>query len=436
MTPRRFEPSGPLRGQYVPPPDKSISHRAALFAAMTDEPVTVKNYLDSADTRSTLNALRVLGAGVDADATEGGHVIRGVGLRAALEATGGRLDVGNSGTLLRLLPGWLAGQPGGSWSLDGDESIRRRPVDRVVEPLNAMGASVEARDGRLPPLTVRGSELKAIDYELPVPSAQVKSCVLIAGLLARDSTTVCERTQSRDHTERILSRARVPLERDGLRIRVSPVDELELDAVVVPGDPSSAAFVVAAAALVPDSRVVASGVALNWTRTGFLRIAERMGAVVLGDLEEAGTVSDEEPVGELDLASAPLEGTRVEPEEVPLAIDELTLVALLGAFADGETVVRGAEELRLKESDRISGAVEGLRGLGADIEEAPDGFVVRGDGSPLRGGVIDAKGDHRMAMLGAVAGLGSRDGVEVVGMESAAVSYPGFESDIAALLRG
>jgi len=436
VTPRRFEPSGPLRGQYVPPPDKSISHRAALFAAMTDEPVTVKNYLDSADTRSTLNALRVLGAGVDADATEGGHVIRGVGLRAALEATGGRLDVGNSGTLLRLLPGWLAGQPGGSWSLDGDESIRRRPVDRVVEPLNAMGASVEARDGRLPPLTVRGSELKAIDYELPVPSAQVKSCVLIAGLLARDSTTVCERTQSRDHTERILSRARVPLERDGLRIRVSPVDELELDAVVVPGDPSSAAFVVAAAALVPDSRVVASGVALNWTRTGFLRIAERMGAVVLGDLEEAGTVSDEEPVGELDLASAPLEGTRVEPEEVPLAIDELTLVALLGAFADGETVVRGAEELRLKESDRISGAVEGLRGLGADIEEAPDGFVVRGDGSPLRGGVIDAKGDHRMAMLGAVAGLGSRDGVEVVGMESAAVSYPGFESDIAALLRG
>ena len=436
MTPRRFEPSGPLRGQYVPPPDKSISHRAALFAAMTDEPVTVKNYLDSADTRSTLNALRVLGAGVEADATEGGHVIRGVGLRAALEATGGRLDVGNSGTLLRLLPGWLAGQPGGSWSLDGDESIRRRPVDRVVEPLNAMGASVEARDGRLPPLTVRGSELKAIDYELPVPSAQVKSCVLIAGLLARDPTTVSEPSQSRDHTERILSRARVPLERDGLRIRVSPVDELELDAVVVPGDPSSAAFVVAAAALVPDSRVLASGVALNWTRTGFLRIAERMGAVVVGDLEEAGTVSDEEPVGELDLASAPLEGTRVEPEEVPLAIDELTLVALLGAFADGETVVRGAEELRVKESDRISGAVEGLRGLGADIEEAPDGFAVRGDGSPLRGGVIDAKGDHRMAMLGAVAGLASREGVEVVGMESAAVSYPGFESDIAALLRG
>jgi 3-phosphoshikimate 1-carboxyvinyltransferase len=434
VTSTRFEPSGPLRGDYTPPPDKSISHRAALFAAMSDEPVTVRNYLDSADTRSTLNALRVLGAGVDEDATQGGLIIRGVGLNAALEATGGVLDVGNSGTLLRLLPGWLAGQPQGSWTLDGDASIRTRPVDRVVEPLAAMGASVEARDGRLPPLTVRGGELAGIDYELPVPSAQVKSCVLIAGLLAADPTTVSETSQSRDHTERILSRARVPLEREGLRTRVSPVDELELDEVTVPGDPSSAAFVVAAAALVPGSRVVASGVALNWTRTGFLRIAERMGAVILGDPEEPGTVTDEEPVGELDLAAAPLEGTVVEGDEVPLAIDELTLVALLGAFAEGETVVRGAAELRVKESDRIAGVVAGLSGLGADIEELPDGFVVRGDGTALRGGTIDAKGDHRMAMLGAVAGLASREGVEVVGMEASGVSYPRFEEDLAALL--
>jgi 3-phosphoshikimate 1-carboxyvinyltransferase len=434
VTTTRFEPSGPLRGDYTPPPDKSISHRAALFAAMADEPVTVRNYLESADTRSTLNALRVLGAGVDEDATQGGLVIRGVGLSGALEATGGHLDVGNSGTLLRLLPGWLAGQPQGSWTLDGDASIRTRPVDRVVEPLVAMGASLEARDGRLPPLTVRGGDLSGIEYELPVPSAQVKSCVLIAGLLAAAATTVSETSQSRDHTERILRGARVPLEREGLRTRVSPVDELELDGVNVPGDPSSAAFIVAAAALVPDSRVVASGVALNWTRTGFLRIAERMGAVILGDLEEPGTVSDEEPVGEIDIAAASLEGTVVEGDEVPLAIDELTLVALLGAFAEGETVVRGAQELRVKESDRITGVVEGLRGLGADIEEAPDGFVVRGDGTPLRGGTIDAKGDHRMAMLGAVAGLASREGVEVVGMEASDVSYPRFEQDLTALI--
>ena len=430
----RFEPSGPLRGAYRPPPDKSISHRAALFAAMADEPVIVRNYLDSADTQSTLNAVRTLGAGVEEGAAPGSVVVRGVGLRAALEAAGGRLDVGNSGTLMRLLPGWLAGQPGGSWTLDGDESIRRRPVDRVVAPLSEMGARLEATDGRLPPLTVRGGELHGIEYELPVASAQVKSCVLIAGMLAAGSTTVVEGSQSLDHTERLLRRARAPIERDGLRTTVSAVDRLELDELRVPGDLSSAAFIVTAAALVPDSRVVISDVGLNWTRAGFLRIAERMGAIVLGDTEEPGAIADTEPVGELDVTSAPLEGTTVDGNEVPLAIDELTLVALLGAFAEGETAVRGAEELRLKESDRISAVVEGLRGLGADIAEAPDGFAVRGDGTPLRGGVIDARGDHRLAMLGAIAGLASSEGVEVVGMEASAISYPGFQSDLRSLL--
>jgi 3-phosphoshikimate 1-carboxyvinyltransferase len=429
----RFEPGGPLRGDYVPPPDKSISHRAALFGAMADEPVVVRNYLQSRDTRSTLDALLTLGAAVDEE-TGGTLLVRGVGLHAPLEATGGLLNVGNSGTLMRLLPGWLAGQAGGVWTLDGDESIRRRPVDRVAEPLRAMGAEVEVREGRFPPFTVRGAELEGISYELPVPSAQVKSCVLIAGMLADGSTTVIEAARSRDHTERMLRRARVPFERDGASLTVSQVDELELDEIVVPGDPSSAAFLVAAATLVPGSRVVMGNVALNWTRTGFLRIAERMGAVIVGDLEEPGTEADHEPVGELDVASAPLEGTAVAPEEVPLAIDELTLVALLGAFADGDTVVRGAEELRYKESNRIAAVVDGLRGLGADIEETLDGFAVRGDGSPLRGGTIDSRGDHRMAMLGAVAGLASTDGVEVVGMDAAAVSYPGFERDLRSLL--
>jgi 3-phosphoshikimate 1-carboxyvinyltransferase len=243
-----------------------------------------------------------------------------------------------------------------------------------------------------------------------------------------------EGAQSRDHTERMLRRARAPFSCDGPRVTVAQVDELELDAITVPGDPSSAAFIVAAATLVAGSRVVMSEVGLNWTRTGFFRIAERMGAVLLGDLEEPGTEADEEPVGELDVASGPLEGTVVEAEEVPLAIDELTLVALLGAFADGETVVRGAAELRHKESDRIAAVVEGLRALGADIEETSDGFAVRGDGSPLPGGTIHSQGDHRLAMLGAVAGLASSGGVEVVGMDAAAVSYPAFQSDLAALL--
>jgi len=434
VTARRFEPSGPLRGDFSPPPDKSISHRAALFGAMCDEPVVVRNYLDSADTRSTLDALLTIGAAVEESGEPGELLIRGVGLHAALEATGGQLDVGNSGTLLRLLPGWLAGQPGGVWTLDGDDSIKRRPVDRVVEPLAAMGAGMEAREGRFTPLTVSGTELQGIEYELKVASAQVKSCVLIAGMLAAGSTTLVESRQSRDHTERILRRSRVPFERDGLRITVAQVDELELDEITVPGDPSSAAFMAAAACLVPGSRVVISDLGLNWTRTGFFRIAQRMGAVIVGDLEEPGAYADDEPVGDLDVAHGALEPTEVGPDEVPLAIDELTLVALLGAFAEGETIVTGAEELRHKESDRITGVVEGLRALGADIEEAADGFVVRGDGSPLPGGTIDAHGDHRLAMLGAVAGLASEEGVDVVGMEAAGVSYPEFEQDIRALV--
>jgi 3-phosphoshikimate 1-carboxyvinyltransferase len=431
---RRFDPAGPLHGRVTPPADKSISHRAALFGAMSDEPVTIRNYLFAEDTLSTLTALRVLGAGVDM--REGELVLRGVGLRGALEATGGTLDVGNSGTLLRLLPGWLAGQAGGVWTLDGDESIRKRPVDRVVEPLALMGAAVEAREGRLPPLRVGAARLTGIDYALPVASAQVKSCVLIAGLLAEGETIVRERHPSRDHTERILlgSHAQFARRDDG-SLSVAQLDELELGEVTIPGDPSSAAFWIAAATLIPDSRIVIDSVGLNWTRAGFLRIAERMGAVVVGDLEEPGTFTPGEPIGDLDVASAPLEATEVEAAEVPLAIDEIPLVALLGVFAEGETVVRGAGELRVKESDRIMGVVEGLGGLGADIEATNDGFVVRGTGS-LRGGTIDSRGDHRLAMLGAVAGLASEEGVEVQGFEAVSVSYPEFEQDLERLLAG
>ena len=433
-----FNPISVLRGKFAPPADKSISHRAALFSAMCDEPVTICNYLDSEDTHSTLDAVQALGAAVDQHHT-GELVIRGVGLRTPAEVTGGTLNVGNAGTLLRLLPGWLAGQTGGMWTLDGDESIRRRPVDRIVDPLRKMGADVKARDDRLPPLSIGGADLHAIDYELPVASAQVKSCVLMAGMLATGRTSVTEPQLSRDHTERILARARAPFRRDGLTVSISQVDELELDRVNVPGDPSSAAFIAAAACIVPGARVVIEGMALNWTRTGFYRIAERMGAVILGELETGppggDTTPDEEPIGDVDIAQAPLEGTTVTAGEVPLAIDELPLVALLGCFADGDTIVEGAQELRVKESDRITATVEGLSGLGAEIEATADGFVVHGGGG-IEGGAIDAKGDHRMAMLGAVAGLTSRSGVTVEGMEAAAVSYPGFEDDVRRLVGG
>jgi len=427
---RRFDPSGPLRGTLAAPADKSLSHRAALLAAMTSDPVRVTGYLDAADTNSTLAAVEALGSLVDrgADAL----TIRGTGLRAAA-ATDGVIDVGNAGTLMRLLPGWLAGQPGGSWTLDGDESIRRRPVDRIAEPLRRMGARLDAREGRFAPFTVTGSPLTGIEYALPVASAQIKSCVLLAGLLATGETTVIEPEPSRDHTERLLLRCGVTVGRDGPRISVCPQDELELQELHVPGDPSSAAFHVAAAVLVPGSRIVIEGMAANWTRVGFLRILERMGAVLVGELEPAGApLSPDEPVTELDVAHGALAGTTVEAAEVPLAIDELPLVALLGCFAEGETVVRGAEELRVKETDRIATVVDGLRGLGAEIEATPDGFVVQGTGG-LRGGTIASHGDHRLAMLGAVAGLASREGVEVDGMEAAAVSYPGFEADLAGL---
>jgi 3-phosphoshikimate 1-carboxyvinyltransferase len=426
----RFAPGERLRGTVQPPPDKSLSHRAALLAAMSDEPVSITGYLDAADTNSTLTAVQTLGALVER--RDGSLLVRGAGLRAAAPA-GEPIDVGNAGTLMRLLPGWLAGQGDGRWTLDGDASIRRRPVDRIAAPLALMGARIEAREGRFPPFTVVGSALSGIEYELPVASAQVKSCVLLAGLLASGPTTVVEPQPSRDHTERMLAAAGVQITRDGDRLTVAAQDELELGSLHVPGDPSSAAFHAAAAVLVPGSRIVIEGMGANWTRTGFFRILQRMGGIVLGPLEEpAAGVPADEPVCELDVCHGPLEGTVVEPDEVPLAIDELPLVALLGCFAEGSTVVRGAGELRLKESDRIATVVEGLRGLGAHIEATPDGFAVEGtDG--LRGGTLEAHGDHRLAMLGAVAGLASRDGVEVVGMEAAAVSYPGFEADLAAL---
>ncbi len=426
----RFDPARGLSGKLRPPADKSISHRAGLLGAMSAEPVRVENYLDAADTRSTLDAVRALGALVEENGSE--LVIRGTGLREAREPEG-PIDVGNAGTLLRLLPGWLAAQQGRSFTLDGDASIRRRPVDRIALPLRAMGARIEAREGSFAPVTIHGERLLAVDHDLDVASAQVKSCLLMAALTADGTTTVAEPTRSRDHTERMLLRAGVDIAREGNLVTAVNVDELALESVSVPADPSSAAFFVAAGVLVPGSRLLLADVGVNWTRTGFLRIVRRMRGIVLGDLEhESEEIASTEPTSDLDIAHGALEGTVVAPDEVPLAIDELPLVALLGCFAEGTTVVTGAQELRVKESDRIAGVVEGLRGLGAEIEATEDGFAVTGSGG-LRGGSIDSLGDHRLAMMGAIAGLASREGVEVLGMEAAAISYPRFVDDLRAL---
>ena len=445
-----FDPSGPLQGALRPPPDKSISHRAAMLAAMADGESRLTGYLEAADTRSTLAAVRTLGSVVDV--TESGTPgaldvrIQGIGLdgpgeRSGQEAVG--IDVGNAGTLLRLLPGWLAGQGDGSWKLDGDESIRRRPVDRVVAPLREMGASVECREGRLPPLEVRGAPLRGISYRLPVASAQVKSCVLLAGLNAEGDTEVIEPAPTRDHTERMLAAAGARIESEttghGLTVRgelparrivLQPAERLRPCGFDVPGDFSSAAFFLVAALLVPGSRIRLEGVGLNPTRVGLLGIVNRMGAAI--EVEEGIPVGGE-PRGVLDARHSTLRGTRVAAGEVPLAIDELPLVALAACFAEGETVVSGAGELRHKESDRIAAVVDSLRALGAEAEALDDGFAVQGAGG-LRGGRIDSQGDHRLAMLGAIAGLASRDGVEVSGMDAAAVSYPGFERDLRVLL--
>ncbi len=425
----RFDPAGPLRGALRPPADKSISHRAALIAAMGDGETAIESYLDSADTRSTLAAVEALGAEVEGvtDAALAPTIrIRGVGLRGAGPA---RIDAGNAGTLLRLLPGWLAGQEAGAWTLDGDDSIRRRPVDRIVAPLRQMGARLSCREGRLPPLEIEGAPLRGISYELPVASAQVKSCLLFAGLLAEGETRVIEPLATRDHTERMLAAAGAEIERGDGAVAVKPASQVEPSEIVVPADFSSAAFFLVAALLVPGSEISLAGVGLNPTRTGLLAILRRMGAET--EVEPEGERGGE-PIGHIRARSLPLHGVEIGGAEVPLAIDELPLVALAACFAEGTTTIRDAAELRRKESDRIATVSEALSALGGSVEATEDGMAIEGSGG-LRGGTVHSHGDHRIAMLGAVAGLASREGVEVEGMDAAAVSYPGFEADLASL---
>jgi 3-phosphoshikimate 1-carboxyvinyltransferase len=439
----RFDPSGPLQGELRPPPDKSVSHRAALIGAMAEGPTRITSYLDSDDTRATLRAVASVGADVrEGEADDHGGLfveIEGIGLRGGRSA---EIDVGNAGTLLRIMPGWLAGQPGGEWIFDGDESIRRRPVDRIAEPLRLMGADVECRDGRLPPLRVGGSQLHGIDYEMPVASAQVKSCMLLAGLLAEGETSIHEPIWTRDHTERMLAAMGASIRREGERLIIAPSERLEAGDVPVPGDFSSAAFFIAAGLLIPGSELDLRDVGINRTRIGLLSILARMGVQMGGAHEEGRAITvheirdpGPEPIAALQVRSASLAGAVVTAEDVPAAIDELPLVALVACFAEGETVVGGAAELRAKESDRIAGVVEGLSGLGAVIEARPDGFAVQGTGG-LRGGTLDSHGDHRLAMVGAIAGIASKEGVEVKGFEAVAVSYPRFERDLRALLAG
>jgi 3-phosphoshikimate 1-carboxyvinyltransferase len=414
------EPVARLVGHIAVPGDKSISHRAVLIAALCDGETSIRGFGRSADTEATVGAVRSLGVGVD-EIDVDTLSVRGAGL-LGLHAPGRPIDCANAGTLVRLLTGILAGQAGQEFELVGDDSLSARPMRRIAEPLALMGAGVETADGTLP-LLIHGRQLHGISYELPVASAQVKSCILLAGLLAGSATTVVEPVPTRDHTELMLAAAGARVTRRPQSVTVQPAERLELGELEVPGDFSSAAPFVVAATLVPGSELHVHGVNLNPRRTGLLDVLDRMGAHVhVYNRRRIGG----ELAGDLEVRSAELVATQVGPGEVPLAIDELPLFALAASYARGGSVLRGAAELRTKETDRIDAVVDGLRALGAHITGTRDGFRVRGVPTRLRGGTISSRGDHRIAMLGAIAGAASREGVRVEDADAVGVSFPDF----------
>ena len=416
----RIEPITRLVGHLAVPGDKSISHRAVLLGALCDGETRITGFGRSADTEATIEAVRSLGITVYEHGEDTLHVF-GKGLRG-LVSPGRPIDCANAGTLVRLLSGILAGQNGQQFELTGDASLSARPMKRVTEPLSRMGAGVETEDGHLP-MGIDGRPLRSITYELPVASAQVKSAILLAGLYAQGETTVVEPVPTRDHTELMLEAAGAPVRRREKSVTIQPAERLELGEIEVPGDFSSAAPFIVAATLVPGSELHIHGVNLNPRRTGLLTILERMGGRVT--VYNRRTIGGER-AGDLDVRSADLVATTVLPAEVPLSIDELPLFGLLASCAHGNSRLRGAEELRAKESDRVESTVDALRALGQHVQATEDGFRVKGVPTRPRGGRINSRGDHRIAMLGAIAALDSQEGVEIEGAECVAVSFPGF----------
>ncbi|MFO7695284.1 MAG: 3-phosphoshikimate 1-carboxyvinyltransferase [Vicinamibacterales bacterium] len=418
--PRTVRPARRFGGTVRVPGDKSISHRALLLGALATGRTAVRGLAPGADCRSTMACLAALGVDIAgfSGAGDPAWLVEGRGL-GGLAAPAGPLDAGNSGTTARFLMGVLSGHAF-SATLIGDASLSRRPMRRVADPLERMGARVDTTGGCLP-ATVRGARLSGIAYQMPVASAQVKSAVLLAGLHADGVTAVVEPQQTRDHTERALAAFGADIAVGAGRVEVRGRRALRAADISVPGDPSSAAFWAAAAAGIPGAAVVLEGVGVNPTRTAFLGVIERMGAHVR---VEGSDAPGGEPHGTVAVRHEALRAVEIRPSEVPGLIDELPALAALATYGGGLTV-RGAGELRLKESDRIAALVAGLRALGAGVEEYPDGFCVSGD-QPLSGGVADAAGDHRLAMAFAVAALGARGDSRICGAEAVAVSYPGF----------
>jgi 3-phosphoshikimate 1-carboxyvinyltransferase len=409
-----------FKGEISPTPDKSISHRAVLFSSLAQGESTIRNFLKAEDPLSTLHACRALGADID---NRGENIIvKGKGIHGLVEPAD-IIDCGNSGTTIRLLSGVLSGNPFFS-VLTGDLSLRKRPMARVIEPLSLMGADILARDGnRYPPIAIKGGSLKAIPYSMPVASAQVKSSLILAGLYASGETEITEPVKSRDHTERMLTAFGADIVVNGFRVSVRGGADLKGTDVYVPGDFSSAAFFIVAALLIKNADVTITGVGINPTRTGLLGVLREMGAAI--EISRVRELSGE-PVADIHCSGgAALRAVSVTGEEIPALIDEFPILCVAATQAAGTTTIRGAEELRVKESDRIRSMVTELRKMGAEAEEFEDGLSING-GNPLRGAAVESYGDHRIAMAMAVAGLLAEGTTTIHGISSVNISFPGF----------
>lgn len=421
----------PLHGELAVPGDKSISHRSIMLGALAKGTTRVENFLQGADCISTIDCFRAMGISIENHADQNQVLIHGRGLHG-LTAPGSVLDCGNSGTTTRLISGILAAQPFAS-ELTGDASIRKRPMGRIITPLTAMGADISSINGNgCAPLRIRGQRLTGIHYQSPVASAQVKSSVLLAGLYADGTTTVTEPYLSRNHTERMLEGFGAKMTCDGTSASLTPPKELFAQEFAVPGDISSAAYFITAAALIPGSELLIRNVGVNPTRDGILRVYRDMGADI--SLLNERTVSGE-PVADLLIRGSLLHGTAIGGSVIPALIDELPIIAVATCFAEGETVISDATELKVKESNRIAVMTEGLSAMGADVTETEDGMIIRG-GRPLKAAVIDSCLDHRIAMSFTIAGLLCGEMPDIRGGDCVRISYPSFYKDLQKIVSG
>lgn len=413
----QIQPCGPLHGEITVPGDKSISHRAVMLGALANGTTHITGFLMGEDCLSTIDCFRKMGVSIDVSDKE--VVVEGVGLHG-LTAPECELYTGNSGTTTRLLSGILAGQSFTS-TINGDATIQRRPMGRVMKPLREMGASIEGKDDNFCPLTMHPSELHGIEYRLPVASAQLKSAILLAGLYAEGQTTVIEPAPSRDHTERMFRALGVEIETNGNVITLNPPEDLHAVDIAVPSDISSAAYFLVAGAIVPGSELTIKNVGVNPTRTGIIDVLRDMGA----DITESNFRDDAEPVCDLTVRYSRLHGTEIGGAIIPRLIDELPVIAVAAAFAEGETVIRDAQELKVKESNRIASMVAELSKAGVDVEETDDGMIVRGGEKP-HGASFETYKDHRIAMSLSILGLAAEGASRIDEPEVVAISYPDF----------